>query len=112
MENLLYESGDLKLVLPSLSATENLQNLLSFFEFLISNFAFWRSFASKFYLLIYLFFKTLVPNLSLAWQTTNRVQSCFFVSSASADIAGLGRALLLGLEAGCHPLQTKLILPV
>jgi hypothetical protein len=33
MENLLYESGDLKLVLPSLSATENLQNLLSFFEF-------------------------------------------------------------------------------
>jgi len=35
-----------------------------------------------------------VPNLSLAWLTTNRVQS-FFASSASADIAGLG-ALLLG----------------
>ncbi len=33
MENLLYESGNLKLVLPSLSATENLQNLLFFSNF-------------------------------------------------------------------------------
>ncbi len=54
--------------------------------------------------------KTLLGNLRLAWLTTSRVQS-FFVSSASADIARLG-ALLLGLEAGCHPLQTKLLVPV
>jgi hypothetical protein len=91
MENLLYESGDLKLVLPSLSATENLQILL-FFRILISNFAFWRSFASKlFFFKCFFYKKTLVPNLSLAWLTTSRVQS--FLASLLLLPTSLGLAL-------------------